>query len=166
MLEHATTIIVGRDVAVAEWVRTHIPGVSIEFWPSGYHAIGFAIGSELIAGAVYCNFTWPTIEISLASISPRWASRRNLAALAAYPFLQLNCKRLGATTRRKNQPVRAFLCRLGFQEEGIARCAYPDDDAVIYGMLREECRWLPRDHLLEGGAEHVIGEGRELLAVD
>jgi RimJ/RimL family protein N-acetyltransferase len=42
-----------------------------------------------------------------------------------------------------NQPARAFLCRLGFKQEGIHPDALPDGDAVTYGLLRKDAaRWL------------------------
>jgi RimJ/RimL family protein N-acetyltransferase len=139
MRSEATRIIVGHDVAVAEWVRQRLERVH-DWGPC--QAIGVARGDELITGIVYNNLIWPSIEASIASTDPGWCSRRNLAAIFAYPFRQLGCRRLGALTEATNQPVRAFLCRLGFREEGLCRQALPSGDAVIYGMTPEECRWL------------------------
>jgi RimJ/RimL family protein N-acetyltransferase len=144
----ATTIVLGHDQAVAFWVRQRLTDPPIEDWGS-CAAIGIAQGGDLIAGIVFNNFRWPTIEASIASTSPRWCSRKNLAVIFAYPFRQLDCRRLGATTGVKNQPARAFLCRLGFREEGIClqalppSAANPAGDAVIHGMTPGECRWLP-----------------------
>lgn len=140
MRAQATQIIAGHDAAVAEWARRHF-GVRVEWGPCA--AIGIARGGDLIAGIVFNNFRWPSIEASIASTRPDWASRRNLAAIFAYPFRQLDCRRVGALTEVTNQPVRAFLCRLGFQEEGVLRDALVSGDAVIFGMTRAECRWLP-----------------------
>jgi RimJ/RimL family protein N-acetyltransferase len=142
----ATQVVLGYDRAVAEWVRQRLPMIG-EWGPAT--AIGIARGGELIAGVVYNNFRWLSIEASIASTSPAWCSRRNLAAIFSYPFRQLQCRRLGALTEVTNQPARAFLCRLGFREEGVLRqalppsAANPEGDAVIYGMTPEECRWLP-----------------------
>jgi RimJ/RimL family protein N-acetyltransferase len=140
MREEPTKIIVGWDIAVGEWVRQRV--YHVHTWGS-FRAIGVIRGSELIAGVVYNNFRWPTIEASIASTDASWCSRRNLAAIFAYPFRQLECTRLGATAEATNQPVRAFLIRLGFREEGLVKSALPDRaDAVIFGMMPEECRWL------------------------
>ena len=149
MAIEATRIVVGRDAAVAEWVRLRLDNPPIDDWGPCV-AIGIAIGGELVAGVVYNNLRWPSIEASIASTSPRWCSRRNLAAIFFYPFRQLACRRLGAMTGVTNQPARAFLCRLGFRDEGCCRqalkpsAANPAGDAVIYGMTPAECRWLPR----------------------
>jgi RimJ/RimL family protein N-acetyltransferase len=31
---------------------------------------------------------------------------------------------------------------LGFKREGYLRQMLPDDDVVLMGMIREDCRWL------------------------
>lgn len=135
------TLILGRDRAIAEWVRQQLAPVIDDWGPMA--AIGIARGPEIIAGIVYNNYRWPSIEASIAATSPSWCSRRMLAAIFAFPFRQLGCRRLGASTEVTNQPARAFLCRLGFREEGLLRCALPHGDAVLYGMTAAECRWLP-----------------------
>ena len=140
----ATTVVPG-DPEVAEWVRRRVPFV--ESW--GLHAaIGIRRGplpaGELLAGVVYSNFHWPTIEASIAASTPAWCSRRNLVAIFSYPFCQLECRRLGATTEAGNTHTRQFLRRLGFREEGVCRDAMPSGDAVIYGMTAAECLWLGR----------------------
>lgn len=141
-MAEATRIILGCDAAVALWVRRRLVDPPVEDWGPCV-AIGVTLGDTLVAGIVLNNFRWPSIEASIASTSPRWCSRRNLAAIFSYPFRQLECRRLGATTGVTNQPARAFLCRLGLRVEGICRQALVSGDAVIYGMTPAECRWLP-----------------------
>jgi RimJ/RimL family protein N-acetyltransferase len=139
MRDRPTQVVVGRDAAVAEWVLERTPHV--ETW-GPCRAIGIARGDELVAGVVYNNCRWPSIEASIASTEPSWCSRRNLAAIFAYPFRQLGCTRLGAVTAAENHDVRGFLKRLGFRQEGLLKSALPGRrDAVIFGMTPEECRW-------------------------
>ncbi|HEY1299249.1 MAG TPA: GNAT family protein [Stellaceae bacterium] len=163
-MAEATTVVLGHDVAVAEWVRRRLTDPPIAEW-GPCTAIGIAIGPELVAGIVFNNLRWPTIEASIASSTPRWCSRRNLAAIFSYPFRQLQCRRLGAMTGVTNQPARAFLCRLGFREEGMLRqalvpnAANPVGDAVIFGMIPAECRWLPVSPKERQGNEDVEGFG-------
>lgn len=133
----------GHDKAVAAWVGERV-GIK-DFGPCT--AVGFVRDEdELIAGVVYNNWYYPhdpgLIEATIASTSPRWCNRATLAVIFGYVFNQVGCRRLTATTEAKNQPVRAFLCHLGFREEGVIRQGFPHDDAVVYGMLRDECRWL------------------------
>lgn len=109
-----------------------------------FAAIGVEEEGELIAGCVFTEYRphCKSIHLSGASVTPRWATRKTLRALFAYPFLQLKVKRLTAYTGFSMSSVRQFLERLGFVQEGILRAGYADDDCVVYGMLREECRWV------------------------
>ena len=103
------------------------------------------IGSGAIAAvAVFHNYRNPSIEVSMASVTPRWGTKEIFKALTSYPFIQLNCRRITATTEAKNQSVRTFLQRFGFTEEGYHPHVFPDGDAVTYGLLRENCKWLER----------------------
>lgn len=105
-------------------------------------AMGIIDGDKRLAGIVYNLFSWPHISASIASDDPRWCNRRILRGIFSYPFGQLNCQRVTAITEDKNQPARAFLCRLGFREEGTLRKWFPNGDGIAFGMLVEECRWF------------------------
>jgi RimJ/RimL family protein N-acetyltransferase len=106
--------------------------------------MGVRRGSDgLIAGVVYNNLREMNIEATIASTRPYWCTRRVLHAIFWYPFCQLGMSRLTAITETTNQSVRVFLSRLGFQQEGVMRRGFRGGaDAAVYGMLREECRWL------------------------
>lgn len=135
-------LLVGYDRAVAKWVSDQLG--SEDF--GACTAIGVVRGDELIAGAVFNGHREANIEISFASSTPRWCTRGIMAGIFWYPFGQLGVHRLTAVTEDTNHSVKRFLCHLGFHQEGIMRRAYRSgDDAVIYGMLREECRWLSED---------------------
>lgn len=138
-------LVYGRDAEVAEWVAAHWTA-PIAF--NGCRAIGVAEpdgpeSARLIAGIVYTDHSHDgaNLDMSIASISPRWCTRPVLGALFAYPFELLHVRRVTAITGRKNRVARDFLKRLGFREEGIARHGFARDDAVIHGMLKSECRW-------------------------
>lgn len=138
----ALTLVIGWDAAVARWVADKL---EVEFGPC--RAIGLAHDGKLIAGVVYNNHRPTTKDIDLSgySESPLCWSRGFLRPIFKYPFSQLGCERVTAFTSVKNQSARTFLARIGFQQEGILRRAFTHgDDAVCYGMLREECRWLER----------------------
>jgi RimJ/RimL family protein N-acetyltransferase len=133
--------LIGFDDKIARWVGEQV-GID-DFGPC--RALGIMRGPELVAGIVYNNFREANIEATIASVTPRWCSRRVLHAVFWYPFVQLGMIRLTAITESTNESVRAFLCRLGFQEEGVMRRGFRSGaDAAVYGMLREECRWLER----------------------
>lgn len=143
-------VLAGHDAAVARWVgeRVHIADFG--------HcvAIGFvADPDQMLGGCVFNNYRHPNIEATIATASPRWCTARILRAIFSYPFCQLGCTRLTAITEVMNQPARAFLYRLGFREEGTLRKAFPGGiDAVIYGMLAEECRWITVEEPMRSAA--------------
>jgi len=164
-------MVYGQDDRVAEWVRTRAPhaepgfekyvaiGVNDEIpnfklssqlqlteearaHHQGWINDFFGTKVDLVAGVVYNEYRGHSMHVSMASSTPRWATKRTLRELFSYPFVQLKVKRLTAYTGRSMTSVQAFLERLGFQFEGIARQGFEDDDCVIYGMLRSECRWI------------------------
>lgn len=58
--------------------------------------------------------------------------------VARYVFETLGCHRCTAITGRNNGWARKALRQLGFKIEGFMREHFPNDDAVIYGLLRSE----------------------------
>lgn len=106
-------------------------------------AIGVLHQAKLVAVAVFNEYRFPNIEITFVTSSPRWASPQSVRAILAYPFKQLGCRRVTAITEATNQPARAFLCRLGFKQEGVHPDALPNGTAITYGLLaRDAARWL------------------------
>lgn len=132
-------LLIGWDEYVCLWVGNR---VGIDDWGPCV-TIGIIKDEELIAGVVYNNQREVNIEATIASSTPKWCTRGTLRGVFWYPFMQLNLARLTAITEATNQSVGAFLSRLGFQQEGVMRRGFRSGaDAAIYGMLREECRWL------------------------
>jgi RimJ/RimL family protein N-acetyltransferase len=134
-------LLIGFDEYVARWVGAR---VQIEDF-GACTAIGIVddAENEVIAGVVYNNFREASIEATIASSTPRWCSKGILHSIFWYPFCQLGVSRLTAITEVTNQHAAYFLSRLGFQQEGVIRRGFRNGvDAIIYGMLREECRWL------------------------
>lgn len=109
-------------------------------------SIGVAHQGKIVAAAIFSNFQPPNIEITFVTSSPRWASNGAVRAILRYPFVQLGCERLTAITEATNQPARAFLCRLGFKQEGCHPAYFPSGDAISYGMLKvDAAKWIAED---------------------
>ena len=124
---------------MAEWVKNEL-GMATGFGQCT--AIGVVHEDKLIAGVVYFCYRHPNIEMAVAAISPKWATKRTLKVLFNYPFNQLKCNRVTVLVDSDNSEVRKFDERLGFVREGTLREANPTGDAEIYGMLKSECRWI------------------------
>jgi RimJ/RimL family protein N-acetyltransferase len=141
-------LIFGHDRALARWAGERI-GIA-DFGPCV--AIGVSYGNDIIAAAVYNQYRHPNIEVTFVTDRAphdRGAVReirRSIGPLLRYPFVQLRCKRITAVTGATNQPARAFLCRLGFKQEGYHPEALPTGDAVSYGLFaRDAARWLAEE---------------------
>ena len=109
-------------------------------------AIGITENGKLVGGVVYDRFTPFGCEMSIATLSPRWASRGRLHAFFFYPFCELGLVRVTALTARNNKRSRRMLEKLGFSLEGKARRAFDGrQDLMIYGLLRADCKWIRED---------------------
>ena len=127
---------------LAKWAGDRI-GVK-DFGPST--SIGVLHHGTLVAVALFNKYLHPNIEITFVTSSPRWQSKGAVRGILSYPFVQLNCKRVTATTEATNQRARAFLCRLGFKQEGYHPDVFSDGDAVTYGLLRSDAsKWLAEE---------------------
>ena len=134
------TVIYGQDQRVIDWVAPRIDETEMQ----GAIGIGLEEDGELIAGVVFNHYTGPSIMMHVAAEpGRRWLTKNFLWRCFAYPFLQLQCNRITGLVRVDNLEAQRFDEHLGFKREGLVRKACTDGtDMILYGMLREECRWL------------------------
>ncbi len=80
---------------------------------------GVLRGDQLVAAVVYHSYSpeWGTVQMSMASVDPRWCSRGVLMELLEIPF-RMGCQRIWALTREDNERSMKMLKRLGFVREG------------------------------------------------
>jgi RimJ/RimL family protein N-acetyltransferase len=135
------TVIYGQDERVIDWVGERVNELNFGLGSVG---IGLEEDGELIAGVVFNMFTGPSISMHVAAApGKRWMTKDFLWRCFAYPFLQLNCNRVTGLTRVVNFEAQKFIEHLGFKREGLIRRACEDGtDMILYGMLKEECRFL------------------------
>ena len=134
-------IIYGQDDRVMDWVK---PRIDVTEFGHGSIAIGHEQDGELISGTVYNMYSGPSICMHVAAEPGKlWLTRDFLFRSFAYPFLQLKCHRVTGLVRVDNLAAQKLDEHLGFVKEGVLRRGAADGtDMIIYGMLREECRWL------------------------
>ena len=110
------------------------------------------ISGDTIIGCVsYSNYA-PGLDIILHSfVHPafhgKWLSRSMLRTIFEKPFLHLGLDRVtGYSISGETDKAGRLLEHLGFTQEGVIRKGASKHgrkfDLVLYGMLREECRWL------------------------
>jgi RimJ/RimL family protein N-acetyltransferase len=137
-------LVFGEDELLAEWLGRQL---GLRFSPP-YVCIGVVRDDQLVAVALYNNYEPPNIQMTFATTTPRWATRQMIGRLLAYPFRELGCLRVSVVTRDTNRPTRAFLCRLGFRQEGFHPSMFGEnDDGVSYGLMRNDAqKWLEESH--------------------
>jgi RimJ/RimL family protein N-acetyltransferase len=136
-------LIIGQDQVVAQWVAERVPGMRSGHEFGKCIAVGVQQGAKLVGGIVFSNFVGFDVTLSAAATTPRWGSKNLARKIFNIPFEQWGCKRCSAMVSRKNKPARKFIERLGFKQEGVRPFAYDGKaDAVIYGMVKEDCKWI------------------------
>lgn len=133
-------LVTSDDDRVAEWICQRIP--MFEYGSTPYTCIGLAnrLGG-LIAGAIYENFT--QIDIRMHVVIEGGINRHWLGEIFRYPFLGLGVRRVTGLVPARNVAAQRLDEHVGFKLEGRMRSMLPDgDDLLIYGLLKEECRFL------------------------
>lgn len=106
-------------------------------WLSVVEEDGRLLAVFIFHGASDCD-----CEISVATFGPRPFTRAILRELFYYPFETCGFRRVSAKVRETNARSLNCTSRLGFQVEGLLRNQYPDCNGILFGMLKEECKWL------------------------
>ena len=135
------TTIYGQESIVVPWVGQRIDE---DRFGTDCIALGLEEDGKLIAGVVFNWYTGPSISMHVAAEpGRRWLNRDFLYRCFAYPFLQLKCNRVTGLVRIDNLDSQRFNEHLGFKKEGVIRQGAEDKtDFILYGMLKDECRWL------------------------
>lgn len=108
-----------------------------------FNALGLVRDGRLVAGVIYNNYSAKNVYAHIgADQGCKWMTKQFLFAMFDYPFNELGLHRVTALIRATNSRAIEFAENLGFTEEGLMRHYFIDDDAVIYGLLRDKCRFL------------------------
>lgn len=132
----------GYDQYIRQWVSNEL-GYAVG--GDNYRAIGILHNDRVIGGCVYHDYKGYMVEGSLATTDKRWCSRKVLKALFDFAFNELGCERFHAVCSKKNKQMRDIFVRLGFKQEGSHPKAHIDgSDAISYGMLKDQCKWIKK----------------------
>lgn len=130
-------IVVGQSEKVARWLGARL---ETKFNPP-FEAIGILDkDGKAVGGAVLNDFADRNCELTM--YAPNVFQRDAYRWIADYAFRVNDCLRMTIRTRASNLYVRRLVEHHGFKMEGTLRCWYDDEDAVIYGLLREDCKFL------------------------
>ncbi len=140
----AYRLIYGDEDRLLPWAAERI---AIAGFRRDAYAIGLERDGELVAVVVFDSFSVADCNMHLASDGTgKWMNRAILAAAFAYPFIQLRLNRVTGLVPSKNAQALRLNEHLGFEREGLCRKAMPDDDIVVMGLLRENCKWVPKEN--------------------
>jgi RimJ/RimL family protein N-acetyltransferase len=107
-----------------------------------FQAIGFLTDDKKpLAAFVFNEFNHSNMEMTIVA-EPGGITRQVIRYVAQYVFVKNNCRRVTVRTRKRNKHILKLAPRYGFKYECIAKQFFPDDDAVVFRMLKEDCRWL------------------------
>lgn len=134
-------MIYGCDQMLTNWASNQLK--QDNFGPSPT-AIGCGDGNQLLCVVVYHNHRVFDIFMSIAAVSPRWATKRVIGRFLAYPYEQLECERTTVVCAKSNRRSRKLVEGVGWVREGSIRRGWDGkENAIVYGMLRSEAqRWL------------------------
>jgi RimJ/RimL family protein N-acetyltransferase len=105
-----------------------------------FTAIGVLRDGEIVGAAILNDYANGNIEFSY--FGPGSASLRIIRAVAHTAFVINGCDRVSATTLETNDRAIEALVKLGFRHEGTRRMPEGKPNWLLFGILRNECRFL------------------------
>ena len=126
---------------IGEWVSKQTSNNGELGFTGNYNAIGVVHQEILLAGFVYhdWNPVYKTIQMTLASGTPKWASRRVIEGLLRYPFEELGVQRITVTINESNAASLRLAEGVGFKREAcIERGAGEFGNIIVLRLFIEE----------------------------
>jgi len=138
-IEDGVQLAYNCDDMVRLWVAREL-GITIE---GECRTIGAVLDGRLIAGAIFNNYAGFMVDIHIATTDKKWCNRRVLKSVFEMAFDNLKCVRVNMMCSKNNKSMRKLALRLGFKQEGCHKKAHlGTTDAISYGLLKTDCRWL------------------------
>lgn len=101
--------------------------------------IGEVIDGELVCVMAFDNYNGTNIDVHI--IAER-ITRKMLKTAGDYIFNVCGCRRATSLNDASDFQMGPYLERLGFKYEGTLRHALPSSDLIVYGLIREDCKWV------------------------
>lgn len=122
-------LVTGNDTVVAEWVFRSF-GIVIT---QCNLAVGIVEGDRMVGAAFFHAHNGPDVEISY--YGPRTMTLDIVKGLARIAVDHLGVSRVTARTAKSNKRMTRGIRKVGFEFEGIRKCGYGDQDAIMYGLF-------------------------------
>lgn len=117
-----------------------------EFWPGkdkqfeNFQALAIIDDDTLIGCVLFHHYNdeYGTIELTIATTSKRWVTRRTIGRMAKYVFDEANCQAAVVRTDKNNKHIRSMLRRAGFAEYSIPRLRGRTKPEIILVLSDDE----------------------------
>ena len=130
------------DREIAGWIAERIPYCD-DLGDARCIAFRRRSDNRMLYGGAFNEYRGRDVQYHAACDDPKVLTRSRIRLLFRYPFEQLGVSRISCVIAASNSRSRRVVEGLGWTEEGTVRKFYADnEDAKIYGMLREDCRWI------------------------
>jgi RimJ/RimL family protein N-acetyltransferase len=134
----------GRE-HIADWVTDKSGGNLTDY----YECVAVADDEgNLKAGVVFDGWTGEGGSVFLHSRidDAKYATRAFYCMVFAYAYMELDVKMCYGIVNSYNEKAKKLNEKLGFTKEHPLRNYFPDGDAILYGLHRDDCRWIRKDH--------------------
>jgi len=122
-------LVLGHDAEIASWAFH-----TFNFHPTQFcMAIGIAEPTKgLVAACLFHAHNGPDVELSY--YGPNTLTLDLVKRIAKIAVEVLGVSRITARTSRSNKTMTRGIKKIGFEYEGIRKCGYGSQDAVMYGL--------------------------------
>lgn len=122
------TLVLGHDAEVAMWAFA-----SFNYEPAPFcMAVGIVeTGKGIVGACLFHAHNGPDVELSY--YGPGTLTLPLVKGIARIAVKHLGVSRITARTARNNR-LRKSIHKLGFEFEGVRKCAYGEHDALMYGL--------------------------------
>lgn len=110
-----------------------------------YCSMGVFNGPELVAGTLYHNWhpDHGIIELTSASTTKRWLTRRVIQAMFHLPFNMLGCQMVVLRVSERNKNMVHIARSFGFTEVYIPRLYGRDEGAYVFTLTDDQWATSP-----------------------
>lgn len=130
------------DYEIAEWLSERIPYVR-HLEPCRGIAFRRRDSGEIVYAGAFNEFRGRDVQYHAACDDPAVLTRSRIRLLFQYPFEQLGVERISCVIAASNKRSRRVVEGLGWKLEGTIRRFYADDeDGLLFGILKSECKWI------------------------
>lgn len=104
---------------------------------------GYAIydtDGVVVGGFAFTNYTRDNVELTISV--RELVTLRVCRFIAWLAFVDLGCRRISMRTRASNKQAIRAIEKTGAKLEGVAREYFNGEDAILFGLLRNEQRLI------------------------